>query len=143
MQAMRYWGINSIPEYIEAADLWPLNPDGELLLMLLVEDSYAWDHIEELVAVPGVGAVLWGPGDGSLTLGLHTFDMNDPALAPYRQKVVGACKAAGVAVGHPLAVDPYGTIDEGFDFFAIPDWDAAEVAKIRAYAESKRNGVEK
>src|SRR5437588_8661830 len=38
--AARIWGI-SADEYAEKADAWPLNPKGELLLGLTLEDQYA------------------------------------------------------------------------------------------------------
>jgi hypothetical protein len=38
--ASRIWGISGI-EYIERADPWPMNPKGELILSLKMEDKYA------------------------------------------------------------------------------------------------------
>ncbi|MGW4131916.1 aldolase/citrate lyase family protein [Amycolatopsis japonica] len=144
-QAMRYWGMTSVPDYYEKADLWPLNEHGELLLLLLVENVAAWENIEELVAVPGVGGVVWGAGDGAVSMGIRTFDITDPRLTPYRRKVIAACKAAGVAVGTPAAgvavgspaPDIYEAIDEGFDFIGLGSWDPDLAAKARDYAASK------
>lgn len=146
MNAMRYWGMTNVPEFYRRADLWPLDHDGELLLMLLVESVAAWENIEELVKVPGVGAVVWGPGDGAVTMGIHTFDITDPRLTPYRRKVIDACKAAGVAVGTPAAgvavgspaPDIFEAIDEGFDFIGLGTWDEDLAAKARDYASQKR-----
>lgn len=138
--AMRYLGIASPEEYFVRADLWPLNPHGELMLVLLVESVQAWQNIDELVAVPGVGAVLWGPGDGLVSLGVHTFDVSDPVLDPYRAAVVASCKAAGVPVGNPAAADLHRAIDEGFDFISTPSWDEALIAEARAYATARRTG---
>ncbi|MGP3534157.1 HpcH/HpaI aldolase family protein [Microbacterium sp. RD1] len=136
--AMRYLGIDSPEEYFARADLWPLSPRGELMLVLLVESVQAWENIDELVAVPGVGAVLWGPGDGLVSLGIHTFDVADPVLDPYRAAVVASCKAAGVPVGNPAATDLHRAIDEGFDFISTPDWDEPTIAAARAYARARR-----
>lgn len=137
--AMRYLGIASTQEYFDRADLWPLTDRGELLLVLLVESVQAWRDIDRLVAVPGVGAVLWGPGDGLVSLGVHSFDVQDPLLDPYRAAVVAACKAAGVPVGNPAASDLQQAVDEGFDFVSTPHWDERLVADARAYAASRRS----
>ena len=32
MNAARYWGI-SVADYLEKADVWPINPEGEILLI--------------------------------------------------------------------------------------------------------------
>lgn len=138
--AMRYLGIDSHEEYFARADLWPLNPHGELMLVLLVESVDAWQNIDELVAVPGVGAVLWGPGDGLVSLGIHTFDVADPVLDPYRAAVVASCKAAGIPVGNPAATDLQRAIDEGFDFISTPDWNETRIAEARTYARARPNG---
>ena len=36
--ASRYWGL-TVPEYYEAAGLWPLDPDGEIFLMAICESA--------------------------------------------------------------------------------------------------------
>lgn len=57
------WGM-SAGEYRRKADLWPLNPAGELINWTIIESSAGLDHVREIAAVPGVG-VLW-PGAGTL-----------------------------------------------------------------------------
>ncbi len=137
MHAMRYWGVTDISDYFDRADLWPLNPSGDLMLTVLVESVTAWENIDELVSVPGLGAIIWGPGDGSMALGIRNYDIGDPRLTPYREKVIAACKSAGVAVGSPAAVDPFAAIDEGFDFLMLPHWDEDLAARLRRHTESR------
>ena len=36
--ALRFWGL-SAREYHDVADLWPLDPDGEILIMAIVEEA--------------------------------------------------------------------------------------------------------
>jgi 2-keto-3-deoxy-L-rhamnonate aldolase RhmA len=50
-------------EYLDKADAWPLNPNGELLLGVKLEDKYALAKAEENLKVPGIGFAEWGPGD--------------------------------------------------------------------------------
>jgi 4-hydroxy-2-oxoheptanedioate aldolase len=63
----RIWGV-SANEYMEKADPWPMNPNGELLLSLKMEDKYALENIDEITAVPGIAWGEWGPGDQSMSL---------------------------------------------------------------------------
>jgi len=91
--AARIWGI-SPAEYVEKADTWPLNPNGELLLGLKLEDKYALANAEENTKVPGIGFAEWGPGDMSLSLGVNFGGGRmDPKMVAARAKVLAACKA--------------------------------------------------
>src|SRR5712692_8289945 len=49
------WGI-SAAEYERHADLWPLNPEGDLLAIPMIETAAGLTHVDEIAAVPGVGA---------------------------------------------------------------------------------------
>ncbi|HCQ01580.1 MAG TPA: hypothetical protein DIT99_13200, partial [Candidatus Latescibacteria bacterium] len=42
----KIWGISS-DEYLEKADVWPLNPDGELMLGLKIENKRALANAED------------------------------------------------------------------------------------------------
>ena len=55
------WGLER-QDYIDRADPWPLNPDGELMLGLKIESAAAIPHIEETMAVPGISFAEFGPG---------------------------------------------------------------------------------
>jgi len=52
--ASSIWGITPA-EYMKKADPWPLNPEGEFLLGLKVEDKYALANAEKVTSVPGIG----------------------------------------------------------------------------------------
>jgi 4-hydroxy-2-oxoheptanedioate aldolase len=86
--AARIWGISS-DEYVDKADVWPLNPDGEILLGLKLEDKYALANAEENSKVPGIAFAEWGPGDMALSLGVRS----GPVLQQARAKVMAATKA--------------------------------------------------
>ncbi len=96
--AAQIWGL-SPQEYMRRADVWPLNPEGEILIGLKIEDRYALAVAEHSASVPGVGYAEWGPGDMGLSLGYP--EIHDP---PYpqiveqaRQTVLEATQAAGIA----------------------------------------------
>ena len=65
--ASRIWGISGT-EYFEKADPWPMNPNGELILSLKMEDKYALENIDEITRVPGIAWGEWGPGDQAMSL---------------------------------------------------------------------------
>ena len=51
-------------EYKQKADVWPLNPDGELINWTIIESKEGLAKVREIAAVKGIG-VLW-PGAGTL-----------------------------------------------------------------------------
>ena len=90
--ASKIWGVSDA-EYVEKADAWPLNPNGELLLGLKLEDKYALANAEENLKVPGIAFAEWGPGDMALSLGVKGGGVKDPRMVAARAKVLAACKA--------------------------------------------------
>jgi len=94
--AARIWGI-SADEYGEKADAWPLNPNGELLLGLKLEDKYALENAETNARVPGVGFAEWGPGDMAFSLGVKNGPGPlPPQLQAARARVLAATKASKI-----------------------------------------------
>src|SRR5262249_57131326 len=95
--AARIWGI-SADDYGEKADAWPLNPKGELLLGLKLEDKYALENAEANTKVPGVAFAEWGPGDMAFSLGVKNGpgQQMPPQMQAARAKVFAATKAAKI-----------------------------------------------
>jgi 4-hydroxy-2-oxoheptanedioate aldolase len=65
--ASKIWGISQT-DYLDRADPWPMNPNGELILSVKMEDKYALDNTEEIARIPGIAWGEWGPGDQSMSL---------------------------------------------------------------------------
>jgi len=98
--AVRYWGITQ-QEYYERADVWPLNPNGEIFVILMIEDTEGIKNLKDILQnVPGIGAILIGEGDLSQELGYPRQYEHKVVLEAMAQ-IVGTCKAANVVVGHP------------------------------------------
>jgi 4-hydroxy-2-oxoheptanedioate aldolase len=90
------WGI-STAEYERRADVWPLNPEGELLAIPMIETAEGLKNVDEIAAVPGVGAIFIGAaGDLHQYLGVP---LNSPEVEQARQTILAACKAHNVACG--------------------------------------------
>ena len=89
------WGVSQ-DEYLQKADAWPLNPNGELLLGLKLEDKYALSNAEQNVKVPGIAFAEWGPGDMALSLGVRgrgNVAETAPEMLAARTRIFAACKA--------------------------------------------------
>src|SRR4051812_31956373 len=94
--AARIWGVSG-DEYAERADVWPLNPKGELLLGLKLEDKYALENAEANAKIPGVAFAEWGPGDMAFSLGVKNGPgPMDPLMKAARARVLAATKGQKV-----------------------------------------------
>src|SRR5438046_168014 len=82
--AAKIWGLSS-KDYIEKADVWPLNPNGELILGLKIEDKYALEHVDASLSVPGIAFAEWGPGDMALSYGMPEGSSQNPMPAQLQQ----------------------------------------------------------
>lgn len=114
--AARFWGLGN-KDYYARADVWPLAPEGEVLVILMIEDLAAIGNLDEMLTqVPGIGAVLIGEGDLSQELGVPR-EYDHPEVAAAMAEIVAICKARGVPVGHPHVggKNVERVIAEGFD----------------------------
>jgi 2-keto-3-deoxy-L-rhamnonate aldolase RhmA len=126
--APAFWGMSE-KEYKEKADLWPLNPNGELVNWTIVESKAGLDNIREIAAVKGIG-VLW-PGAGTLR-GLFstqqpdgTRKLDEAAWEASIQKVLAACKEFNVPCGYPATPsDIEMRMKQGFSVFVMNWGDA-------------------
>jgi 4-hydroxy-2-oxoheptanedioate aldolase len=89
MPAAWFWGL-SRPEYSRRADTWPVNPQGELLLLLQIETAEGVRNINEIIKVPGIGVIFVGPNDLSYSLGVADGAPEHEAAI---QTVLKACLA--------------------------------------------------
>ena len=98
--AARYWGISQ-QEYYERADVWPLDPKGEILVAIMCEDVVGLKNLPQILKeVPGIGAVVIGEGDLSQNLGFPR-QYKHPVVAGAIAEILAICKANNVACGHP------------------------------------------
>jgi 4-hydroxy-2-oxoheptanedioate aldolase len=99
------WGITA-EDYMKKADPWPLNPEGELLLGIKIENRFALENAEKSAAVPGLGFGEWGPGDMGISMGhpMHR-EPYPPEMQKARARVLAACKANKVAFLNLVNVD--------------------------------------
>jgi 4-hydroxy-2-oxoheptanedioate aldolase len=115
--AVRYWGLSQ-QEYYDRADVWPLSRDGEILVILMIEDTKGIAALDDILKnVPGIGAVLIGEGDLSQELG-YPRQYEHPVVLEAMAEIVATCKKNRVAVGHPHvdANNVERILNEGYTF---------------------------
>lgn len=114
--ALRYWGLDQ-PEYFDRADVWPLDPDGEILPILQCETIEGVENLPAILdAVPKPGLILISESDLSVSLGQKGAP--GPLVDEAVQRARSVCQERGVPYGSPQ-VDMSNVeqrIAEGFSF---------------------------
>jgi 2-keto-3-deoxy-L-rhamnonate aldolase RhmA len=121
--APAFWGMSEA-EYKAKADVWPLNPDGELINWTIIESKEGLAKIREIAAVKGIG-VLW-PGAGTLR-GVFTTQtaggerqFDEKGWEAAIQTVLSACKEFKIPCGYPAnANDIELRMKQGFTVFVM------------------------
>jgi 4-hydroxy-2-oxoheptanedioate aldolase len=97
--ALWNWGVGAA-EYQRRADLWPLNPNGDLINVFLIETPEAVKNIDEIASVPGVGIInAAAAGDLSTAMGIAGQANTSPEVEAHRQTILKACIAHNVICG--------------------------------------------
>ena len=98
--AARYWGLSQ-QEYYQKADVWPLDPQGEIFCILQIEDTRGVENLDDILKnVPGIGCILIGEGDLSQELG-YPRQYEHKVVLEWMKRIVDICKKHNVVVGHP------------------------------------------
>jgi 4-hydroxy-2-oxoheptanedioate aldolase len=88
-------------EYYAKADVWPLAPQGELIVGLMCESTQAIENLDDILGnVPGIGFILIGEGDLSQELG-YARQYEHPEVVDAMRRIATTCKKHNVVVGNP------------------------------------------
>jgi 4-hydroxy-2-oxoheptanedioate aldolase len=91
---MRYGGG---AEYVQAL--------RDVVVMIMIEKQAAVEALEEILAVPGVDMIQWGPADYTMSIGKGGVLRGDPQIKAVERRVIEACLKAGVPprieIAHP------------------------------------------
>ena len=113
--AIWYWGIR---DYHPRADVWPLDPNGELLAIIQIETPQGVENIEEIISVPGIGVIFIGPSDLSTSMGYASPAA--PEVETAIQTVLQACLdhdvACAITTGQGSVQQ---RIEQGFRFVTV------------------------
>lgn len=132
------WGIEE-QEYLKKADVWPLNPEGEIMLGVKLEDTEALANAEETLKIPGLCFAEHGPRDFGLYLG-SLEGRADPPVPDSVQKagdtVLELCKKNNLSfLDNVLPDNVVKRLDYGVMIGAGRRLDAAEIG--RAHTKRK------
>ena len=92
-----FWGVSGA-EYRQRADLWPLNPEGDLLFWAMIETEEGVNNADAIAQVPGVGGFYLGAG-GDLSNSLGVPDATHPDVNAAVAKILRVCEARNLACG--------------------------------------------
>jgi len=110
-----YWGI---ADYHQKADVWPLDAEGELLAIIQIETPEGVGNIEDILSVPGVGAIFIGPADLSGAMGYA--NPSAPEVETAIQTVLNACLTHDVACAITTSPDSVEQrLTEGFRLVTV------------------------
>lgn len=128
--AAKVWGVSE-DEYLEKADVWPLNPNGELLLGVKMENPRALVNCELTARVPGLAFGEWGAGDMCMAYGHRRRpSVLTPELQAIMDRVWKACDDAGLRfLSIVTPEDVTQMIDRGLMFCRAYDPVAAEIGR--------------
>lgn len=120
-----FWGAS---DYFDRADVWPLDPAGDLLAVIQIESKKAVDNIEAIASVPGIGAIFIGPSDLSISYGVPG-QRDHPEVDAAMKKVLGVCKARNIPCGLTTGADDVEQyLDEGYSFVTVGYWNDAGIS---------------
>ncbi len=121
-EAARVFGV-SPEDYAARAGVWPLDPAGELVSFLLIEDQIGIENALEITSVPGISIVSPGPGDLR-----RAYEGDMEAVEAAIQTVLAACLEAGVPCGITAGPDDIAMrIEQGFRVFIVTSPEALAV----------------
>ena len=103
--------------------LWPANPNGSVVSMLIVEDHEGVSNVDAIMGTPGVSVVFAGPGDLS-----RAYEGDMEAVENAIQTVLASCLAHDVPCGITAGVDDIGTrLEQGFRVIIVTQPEALAV----------------
>jgi 4-hydroxy-2-oxoheptanedioate aldolase len=143
--APKYWGLTET-EYRRKADVWPLNPEGELVVWAIVETKEGLANVREIAQVKGLSVLV--PGAGTLGGVFSTTDAegrrvrDDAAWEAAIQQVLAACKEFKLACGYPVSeADIETRMQQGFNVGILQSFNESA---FRAVAKGRQiSGREK
>jgi len=92
----------------------------DIVVVLMIEKRDAVESLDEILEVPGIDMVQWGPSDYSMSIG-KAGQGGSPEIKAVEKRVIEACLAAGVPpraeIGSPDGAKYY--LDMGVRHFCM------------------------
>ncbi len=107
-----YWGQAGSVDYVRALK--------EIVVVLMIEKQSAVDSLDEILAVPGVDMIQWGPADYAMSIG-RPGGWYDEEVKAVERDVLARCLKAGVParaeITHPSEAPDF--LEQGVRHFCI------------------------
>jgi 4-hydroxy-2-oxoheptanedioate aldolase len=139
--ALWFWGVGN-DEYMRRADVWPLNPQGDLIAVMMIETVEGLKNVDEIAATPGVGMLF--PGNATDLYMAMGIAPDAPEREAALQTVLKACKAHNIACGIAAvgtAAEAERRVKEGWKYIELGGGgilSAASEAALRAARAASR-----
>jgi 2-keto-3-deoxy-L-rhamnonate aldolase RhmA len=112
MRRFTYMGYGGTPEYADAV--------RDTVVMIMIEKQSAVDELDEILAVPGIDMIQWGPADYAMNIG-KPGERNHPDVRATERRVIETALKAGAQpraeVNHPDEAQYY--LDLGVRHFCL------------------------
>jgi 4-hydroxy-2-oxoheptanedioate aldolase len=117
--------VTAVGSMRSRADVWPVDPAGELVAMIQIESLVGIENLDEILAVPGIGVIFLGPTD--LAKSADEDGPNAPRVETLVQEVLRGCLAANIPCGYPIVAptreaaerETARRLEEGFRVLAV------------------------
>ncbi len=99
--------------------------NGEILAFAMVETAEAMDNLDAIAATPGLDGIYVGPADLTFSLAqgrlAPAFDREEPEMVEALQKIVAACRKAGIRAALHCGTPDYAAraVEWGFDMTTV------------------------
>ena len=102
-------------EYIDKAN-------ASTFVLLMIESVDAVENFDEIIKLDGLDGIIFGPGDLSMSMGLHG-DQSAPEVVASIRNMMTKARSAGVPFGSgvPVVADPTEWIEIGAQIIGITD----------------------
>jgi 2-keto-3-deoxy-L-rhamnonate aldolase RhmA len=117
-------------------DAYHDSADRNVMVIIIIEEARAVDHVDSIAATPGVDAIFIGTSDLSFSLGLRGRQ-DDPLLQDAVARVVAAGKRHGKILGRPAGSPDQVAhfLEQGFLLFQAPTELGFMASGARRYLE--------
>ena len=138
-QAAKYWGVSE-GEYRKKADVWPLSPDGELVVWAIIETKEGLANLREIAKVPGLAVIAAGAGTLRGVMSTTNADGSrtpDPAAWEAAiQQIVATCKEFKIPCAYPVNENDIETrMQQGYNVAILQSFNDAA---FRAVAKGRQ-----
>jgi 4-hydroxy-2-oxoheptanedioate aldolase len=107
-----YWSEAATAGYIKALE--------EIVVVVMIEKREAVEQLDEILAVPGIDMIQWGPSDYAMSIG-RPGGWYDPEVRDVERDVLARSLAAGIQpraeITEPSEAQAY--LDQGVRHFCI------------------------